>query len=577
MRNNIVDLIKNFWKGVMFFFIVFLAKNSLLAQPFQWSQSIGSSGSDIARMVRTDASNQAIVVGDFSGTVDFDPGPLVSNLTSTGVFSAFIQKLDPNGNLIWAGVLDASSYSRANSLVVDAQGFIYVSGWFTGTIDLDPGPGILSFNAGSNFFDDSFLIKLDPNGNLIWANSWGATNETRAVAVELDNQNQLLLTGVYSNSLDFDPSPLLDVHNAINKDLFIQKLDTAGHHLWVKTFSSSNDELVSSIATDATGNIYITGMFDDSLDFDPGAGTAWLYSHAQPIGWNAFLLKLDANGNFQWAKNFESNEYSLGTALSVCSNNDILVTGIFEDSLDVDLGQGITNVVSINGSYDAFTFRLSPMGNVIWNNVLAGPQDDYARTVAEDAQGRVLVGGEFRDSVDFDPGPGFHWLSSFGLSDIYLQVIDANGFWVDALQFGGNISESAQGVHASNGAIFVCGQFSGGVDLNPFAQVATHVSAGSSDAFLIKLDGTFLGITEGSDMDQRVFPNPSQNILMLQGWTGVKKPNLRFVNSFGQEIPVDCEIIMDHLKMDISPLPPGTYFCIVESETGIRSFKVIKI
>jgi hypothetical protein len=78
-------------------------------------------------------------------------------------------------------------------------------------------------------------------------------------------------------------------------------------------------------------------------------------------------------------------------------------------------------------------------------------------------------------------------------------------------------------------------------------------------------------------MDQRVFPNPSQNILMLQGWTGVKKPNLRFVNSFGQEIPVDCEIIMDHLKMDISPLPPGTYFCIVESETGIRSLKVIKI
>ena len=84
-------------------------------------------------------------------------------------------------------------------------------------------------------------------------------------------------------------------------------------------------------------------------------------------------------------------------------------------------------------------------------------------------------------------------------------------------------------------------------------------------------------VDEVSGSDQRVFPNPSQNILILQGWAGVNKPNIRFVNSFGQEISVDCDIIMDHLKMDISPLPPGTYFCIIESETGILSFKVIKI
>jgi hypothetical protein len=166
-----------------------------------------------------------------------------------------------------------------------------VTGYFDGTVDFDPGSGVDPHS--SNGAEDIFLSKFDSSGNFIWARTWGVGN---GYGVVVDGSGNAYVTGWFYDTVDFDPGSEIDNHtsNGIN-DIFLSKCDSSGNYKWARTWGGSDGEEGKSVAVDGSGNPYVTGYFQLTVDFDPGSGVD---NHTSNGDWDIFLSKYDSNGNW---------------------------------------------------------------------------------------------------------------------------------------------------------------------------------------------------------------------------------------------------------------------------------------
>lgn len=171
-----------------------------------WAKALGGTGNDEGRSVATDLAGNVFTTGRFNGTADFDPGAGTFNLTSAGNDDIFISKLDATGNFVWAVGFGSTSYDQGRSIAIDPFGNILVTGEFRNTIDFDPGAGIFNLTAPSGLYD-IYVLKLDGNGNFVWAVSFGdpASNSDIGYAIDTDVTGNVYVTGIYSGTADFDP------------------------------------------------------------------------------------------------------------------------------------------------------------------------------------------------------------------------------------------------------------------------------------------------------------------------------------------------------------------------------------
>ncbi|MBL4735897.1 MAG: SBBP repeat-containing protein, partial [Flavobacteriales bacterium] len=169
-----------------------------------WAKGVGGISSDNGMSVAVDSQGNVYVAGTYWGTSDFDPGMDTFNLTSNGSYDAFLLKLNQFGEFIWARSWGGLIRDEARSISISNQGNVYVTGIFEDTVDFDPGTGI--FNLISNGDFDPFAIKLDENGNFIWAKSWGGKNDDESYSIATDSVGNVYITGYYNDVLvDFDP------------------------------------------------------------------------------------------------------------------------------------------------------------------------------------------------------------------------------------------------------------------------------------------------------------------------------------------------------------------------------------
>lgn len=451
-----------------------------------WVKQGGSAGDEIARSIITDAAGNSYVCGPFSGTGDFDPGPAVFNLTSNGSYDAFVAKYSPDGNFIWAKGMGGASYDQANCLSLDAAGNIYISGFYSATADFDPGPGVFNLNSAGQWdvfvvkmdaagnlvwaksmggddydqpysltvdgagnvyttgeffssvadFDpgapvfnlpsfgsvDVFISKLDAAGNFVWAKHVGGNSIDRSNSIALGPGGDILVTGYfYSLTTDFDPGTgVFSLSPAGASDIFILKLNTAGDFVWAKKMGGTADDHGNVVATDNAGNVYTSGWYLATGDYDPGPG---IYTLPLAGSSGIFVSKLDAAGNFIWARQFSgtavNSRINSGNTLSINANQDVYITGAFVDEVDFDPGAG-THAFTALGEWDVFVCVLDNAGNYVTAKQMGGPGNDNATGATLDAGGIFYVTGLFSSSADFDPCPGIHTLVSGGAYDFFV-------------------------------------------------------------------------------------------------------------------------------------------------------------
>ncbi|BDS13117.1 DUF7619 domain-containing protein [Aureispira anguillae] len=375
-----------------------------------------------------DQQGSIYILGEFRGTVDFDIGSGIFNLTSIGTDAdIFFAKLDLNGNLSWVKHIIGNDFLTASAIDVDNNGNVYIGGAFQGTADFDPGPGTANMTPAVPSSYESFAAKYDANGHLVWAKSYGGYTSDELNDLTVDNNGNVLATGYFNTTADFDPGVgTYHLTSEGNSDIYILKLDTNGNFVWASSLGTNSDDQGLALVTDAANNVYITGMAKLTLhDIDPGPGMHPVFGHG---GEECFLLKLDAAGNFSWGKVIGGPNDDKGISMAIDAFDNIYLSGIFQDSMEVIVGLDTNKLhVFSQGIYDddGFILKLNTSGDIIWGKSVGAhvAHTDSENNICIDNKANVYLASSFWGPSSFTPLGG-HQSTPHGGWDIFLMKLN---------------------------------------------------------------------------------------------------------------------------------------------------------
>lgn len=331
--------------------------------------------------------------------------------------------------------------------------------------------------------------------NYQWANDFAGTGTTDVVkSVVLDASGNVYTLGHFSAVIDFDPGPgtYTLAANGVNTDFFITKQDASGNLIWARNMGGSNNELACAMTIDASGNIYVAGSTSSiGGDFDPGTGT---YTLSTTGADDVVICKLDASGNFVWARNMGGTGSEIPYAIKVDVSGNIYTIGTLSSVADMDPGAG-TYTITTTGGNDIFISKLDASGNFISAKNLGGTGHEAPRSITTDAAGNVYMLGMFAGVTDFDLGPGTFNLTAAGSTDIFITKMDASGNFGWVKQITGPSNENGFSVQLDpSNNIYISGSHVGTVDFDPSPATYTMTPTAGSDIFVAKLDnaGNFL-------------------------------------------------------------------------------------
>ena len=540
------------------------------AQALQWAKSMGGIYTEGSACIALDGSGNVYTTGSFGGTVDFDPGAGVFNLTLAGYKDIYISKLDASGNFVWAKSMGGTgSASTGGSIALDASGNVYTTGWFQGTVDFDPGAGVANLTSAS--YMDIFISKLDASGNFVWAKSMGGPNSDAGLSIALDGSGNVYTTGVFEGTVDFNPGAgVFNLTSAGSYDIFISKLDASGNFVWVKVMGGLGADSDASMSIDASGNIFTTGEFSGIVDFNPGAGVANLTSAGYR---DIFISKLDASGNFVWANALGGPIEDGGSSIALDGSGNVYTTGSFEVTSDFDPGAGVFNLTSA-GYHDIFISKLDASGNFDWAKSMGGTSYDNSYCIFIDVSGNVYTTGGFEGTADFDPGAGVFNLTSAGSSDIFISKLDASGNFVWANAMGGPNSDGGSSIALDgSGNVYTTGSFRDTADFDPGAGVANLTSAGFYDIFVAKYVQISTGINNNEYSKDlfSIYPNPSTGKFSIEFSNQHQITSVEIYNLLGESVFQQ----QNTNEIDLSSAAKGIYFVKVYAGEKIYTEKII--
>jgi hypothetical protein len=354
----------------------------------------------------------------------------------------------------------------------DSSGNAYVVGYYTGAVDFGAGVQL-----PSSALVDSFLVKLDPAGDAVWAHSFGQQSTRMGPNVEntvvaVDGSGNVLVGGPLENTISIGmTNPVSYTMMSGNADIFVAKLDPDGEHLWSRqTALTSTFTGVQGIGTDGAGNVYVAGYASGS-GVDVFDSTTTSYS--------LWVAKLDgATGATAWVTLMphSSNQASVYD-LDVDDAGNVFVGGMFQALLTTG-----TSTLQGTGTEDILVVSLDTNGNIVWAGGYGGPAVQRAHGVALGTSGVARFAGVMRGSLDIDG----HVLMP-NQADLFLATFDASGNFIAVDATGENGNQTSNDMAAGPGGSFaVTGSFSmqlqnGPNDLEP---------VGQDDMFVLMYDGS---------------------------------------------------------------------------------------
>lgn len=300
--------------------------------------------------------------------------------------------------------------------------------------------------------EDIFVASFDADGRLRWVESYGEANNDGGNGIAVDTSGNVYVTGVFRDTVDFGGG---DRTSAGESDIFVASYGSDGGYRWSHRFGDSDGDKANGIAVDSSGNVYVTGFFHGTVNF----GDEDQISEGEI---DVFVASFDTDGAHRWSNSYGGIYFDRGIGIALSSTGDVFVTGAFEDT--VSFG-GIDQIST--GYNDIFVAAYDNDGGYRWSNSYGSGSDDYGNAIAVDASGNVFVTGDFEGIVNFDGGGD---LISSGDWDIFVASYDVDGIYRWAQRFGsggalGESGDSGFGIAVDSiGNVFVTGAFTGAVD-----------------------------------------------------------------------------------------------------------------
>jgi hypothetical protein len=424
--------------------------------PSKWVISAGGSGRALGRSIAVDGSGNSYITGNFNGVLIFGS----TALTSTGATNLFVAKVDKDGNFLWAATTGGTSLDRGHSIAVDGAGNTYITGYFMDAPIF--GRTLLTSWWSTNIF----VAKLDNSGNFLWAVSAGGKSGSSGNSIAVDSAGNSYVTGYIQGSATFGSTTF---SSKGFDDLFVAKLDQGGRILWAISTGGTLVDRGNSIAVDASGNSYITGVFARTVPFVVATLSA---SGSDEI----FVAKVDNNGNFRMATSAGGLRPDVGYSIAVDSLGNSFITGLYMDKATFG-----TTTLTAKGYDDIFVAMLDKSGNFISAVSAGGTVGEVGNSIAVDGYGNSYLTGAYLSSATF----GTTILTSRG-SKMYTFVAKLNkgGQFISAVSGGGVMGSSAYSIAlGKSGHSYITGWFDGTAT---FGSV-TLTTMGTTDVFVAKL------------------------------------------------------------------------------------------
>ncbi len=310
-----------------------------------------ASGNDII----ADAAGNFYVTGTFSGTLTLSRAV---SLTSSGSDDIFIIKYNTLGNVVWAKKVGGSHWDGGNSIALGPQGNILITGTVNGTVIF--GPNTISADPTPNS-SDYFIAKYEGStGDVMWVKRGSSSGSSNAWGdkISVDPQGQIWTSGPFVE-MTIDNVTISNMVGAY----FVARHDATGNLIWIKNYPVSEVE----VAGDHQGNAYITGHFSNNIALG-GFTLTTPYNDT-----DAFVAKMDDNGNILWAKSVSSTAYDAGFSLAVDASNNCYVTGYSDKNI--------------------FVNKYTPNGGLVWNYYTLTDGAAVGLDISTDDDGNSYVSG----------------------------------------------------------------------------------------------------------------------------------------------------------------------------------------
>ncbi len=384
----------------------------------------------------------------------------------TTLFCLFLTLFVFGQDVQWAIKGGGSLSDKGTDVVIDAQGFTYMTGYYNEQATF----GSISIPFSNPHSKEVFIAKIDPAGNYVWVRHGENYYDDRGLGMCLDESGNVYVTGTCWGGVSFD-GHYQSLPSSYTDNIFIVKYDSNGNFQWLKVCGTDvGDDHGHDIASDWNGNLYVTGYISSYCFGENGPSTAVFggVTTPSPNDSLAFLLKLTNTGGFTWIRTFNGEDFQKDNRVAVDQFGNPYVCGGFQGT--VNFG---SQTATSHGGKDIFVTKYDPNGNHLFVKTAGSTLDDRADGIVVGKDNHVYITGEFRDKVGFDSdtinnngGPGG--------KDIFVARMDLNGNWKWGKKAGSNGgSDRGTAITINNKFnIFVTGQFKGNakfggdIDLN---------------------------------------------------------------------------------------------------------------
>lgn len=365
-----------------------------------WAKSAGGTHEDEGFTISSDSIGNIFISGYIVGPATFDS----IILPNTGIF---IAKYDSSGTLIWAKGTKSGYNDLASNSASDSNGNLILTGFFkSDSLTFDT---ITLINSGINTLD-IFILKYDPNGNLLWAKSEGSLDDDAPSSICVDANGNIFTTGVFdSPTISFGSITLTGL-----RDIFLVKYDQNGNVLWAKSEGGNEADISSNIRLDRKGDIIISGNFySPTITF----GTSTL-TNSSTNNADLFIVKYDSSGNALWANQVNGSLIDYCNAMSIDNIGNIYIAGSFNSP---NLNFGSTSLTNSNLNYhDIFIAEYDTIGNFAWAQSAGGSSSESIMSASCDYNGNLIVTGYFMSPTLI---LGIDTLINYGNYDIFISKI----------------------------------------------------------------------------------------------------------------------------------------------------------
>ncbi len=294
-----------------------------------------------------------------------------------------------------------------------------------------------------------------------WMKSLGGNRSDFAYAAACDNSGNLVVTGSFQGAADFDPGLKKLILSEQNpgkdvQDIYLTKLSAGGELIWAFSIGGTLYDEGNSVCLDSSGNIYLTGCYTGSVDFDPGEGKKELNSNGGSK--DIFVAKYTGDGQFVWAKSMGSTYADNGTGIALDANDNIFICGNYNGP--ADFGSGFHLTLKEKDEHGFFVSKLDKSGNLMWVKSLGAATAKSPTQIVADDAGNILVPGYFDGVNSFEGQSKDYKLTSAGMRDAFICKLNAGGKLVWVKQFGGTKHDEFNSLTADRqGNIYAGGYF----------------------------------------------------------------------------------------------------------------------